>query len=141
MQIQCGLCEEQDVDIELCNKQKIKIVNNTYTNNLFYQSGRHGRTCHEITRPLLFLLYINDRPQCLKVSIPAIFADHTNITVIGNSSDEIKNCLNSELEHIHRWLQINKLTLNVDKTEYMIIGARQKLLHTAPDNVKLPGNW
>ena len=45
--------------------------------------------------PLLFLLYINDLPNCLVNSVPAMFA--------------------------------NKLTVNVDKSEYMLIGSRQRL--------------
>ena len=91
--------------------------------------------------PLLFLLYINDLPQCLNTSIPAMFADDTHISVSGENREEIENCLNMELENIHRWLQINKLTLNVDKTEYMMIGSRQKLASTATENsVKLEIN-
>ena len=63
-----------------------------------------------------------------------MFADDTPISVSGTNRVEIENRLNSELENIHRWLQINKSTLNVDKTEYMIIGSRQKLSNTATAN-------
>jgi hypothetical protein len=45
-------------------------------------------------------------------------------------SDDINNLqaiLNSDLNNSHQWIVANKLTLNVGKTEYMIIGTRQKL--------------
>jgi mannose/fructose/N-acetylgalactosamine-specific phosphotransferase system component IID len=35
--------------------------------------------------PLLFLIYINDLPNCLQHSTARIFADGTNITVSGKS--------------------------------------------------------
>jgi hydrogenase maturation factor HypF (carbamoyltransferase family) len=32
-----------------------------------------------------------------------------------------------DLENVHQWLLAKKLTLNKDKTEYMIIGSRQRI--------------
>ena len=32
-----------------------------------------------------------------------------------------------DLENTHQWLWANKLTLNTSKTEYMIVGSRQRL--------------
>jgi hypothetical protein len=44
------------------------------------------------------------------------------------------------LENIHHWLLSNKLTLNVEKTEYMIIGTRQRLNNLSQDiNVSIDG--
>jgi hypothetical protein len=37
------------------------------------------------------------------------------------------NKLNNDLENIHQWLLANKLTLNTSKTEYMIVGSRQRV--------------
>ena len=53
-----------------------------------------------------------------------MFADDTNITETGNSSEMIEIKLNSDLSKIHTWLVSNKLTLNVSKIEYMVIGSR-----------------
>ena len=33
----------------------------------------------------------------------------------------------TQINNVHRWLLANKLTLNVKKTEYMLIGSRQRL--------------
>ena len=82
--------------------------------------------------PILFLLYINDLPNSLKTSKPSMFADDTNLTCIGQNSNEIEIKLNEELENVHRWLTANKLTLNDEKTEFMLIGSRSRL--TSIDN-------
>jgi hypothetical protein len=45
------------------------------------------------------------------------------------------------LNNIHQWIVVaNKLTLNVDKTEYMIIGTRQKFKNFSSDmNINIGG--
>ena len=78
--------------------------------------------------PLLFLIYINDLPNCLTHSSASLFADDTNITAEGISIGEIEDKLCTDLENMHQWLLANKLTLNMDKTEYMVIGSKQKYL-------------
>ena len=77
--------------------------------------------------PLLFLVYINDLPRCLSHSTTSMFADDTNLTTNGGSSDEVITKLNVDLERVHQWLLANRVTLNKEKTEYMIIGSRQRL--------------
>ena len=80
-----------------------------------------------ILGPLLFLIYINDLPNCLQHSKPRMFADDTNITTTGTSLKEMVEFANIDLENIHGWLQANKLSLNVTKTEYMFIGSDNNL--------------
>ena len=71
-----------------------------------------------ILGPLFFLVYINDLPNCLKHTTPRMFADDTSLTTYGKSIEEIELGLNEDLEKIRLWLQANKLSLNVAKTEY-----------------------
>ena len=56
-----------------------------------------------------------------------MFADDTNLTTSGISADVIQSRLNEDLEKVHRWLRANKLTLNIEKSECMLIGSRQRL--------------
>ena len=65
----------------------------------------------------------------------SMFTDDTHIFVYDAIVDEVEDHLNSELERIHQWLLVNKLTLNKDKTEYVIIGsiATQRLLNIIND--------
>jgi hypothetical protein len=50
-----------------------------------------------------------------------------NLTASGSTSTELYNKLYNDLENIHQWLLASKLTLNTSKTEYMIVGSRQRL--------------
>ena len=56
-----------------------------------------------------------------------MFADDTSLTAYGKSIEGIELGLNEDSEKIRLWLQANKLSLNVAKTEYMLIGSRQRL--------------
>ena len=57
-----------------------------------------------------------------------MFAEDTNITVPGSTFGELEQATNSELNILYSWLKANKLTLNIAKTEFMVIGTRQKLV-------------
>ena len=80
-----------------------------------------------ILRPLLFLLYIKDLPECLKNTRPRLFADDTNLTASSHSIAVIEIAANSDLENLRHWLIANKDSLNVAKTEFMLIGSPQML--------------
>ena len=84
-----------------------------------------------ILGPLLFLLYINDLPNCLSDSQPRMYADDTRLIYADNDICSIEASLNQDLSNINRWLIANKLTLNMTKTEFMLIGSRQKLNNLA----------
>ena len=73
------------------------------------------------------ILSIMQSVHCLDNSCPAMYADDTNLTVRSSDTNNLEEALNSEICNIHQWLLSNKFTLNVDKTEYMIIGTRQRL--------------
>ena len=44
---------------------------------------------------------------------------------------------NLELLNLHCWLKANKLSLNVAKTEFMVIGSRQKLLVESHNDINI----
>ena len=77
--------------------------------------------------PLLFLIYVNDLPNCLSISKPRMYADDTHLNFASNCVDTINEVLNRDLAKVNEWLITNKLTLNASKTEFMLIGSRQRL--------------
>ena len=77
--------------------------------------------------PLLFLLYINDLPFALKKAKATMYADDTAVSYSSDTSDELDLVINEELSCIEKWLQGNRLSLNVVKTQAMIIGSKPKI--------------
>ena len=52
------------------------------------------------------------------------------VTLTSISLPELELVLNAELANLHEWLNVNKLSLNISKTEFMLIGSRQRLATT-----------
>ena len=77
--------------------------------------------------PLLFLVYINDLPSCVKNSLVSMYAGDTSIYYASESVSEINQAVNADLEALKGWLKGIKLSLNVAKTDAMIIGSNGKL--------------
>ena len=53
-----------------------------------------------IISPLLFLIYINDLPNCLNEGLPRMYADDTNISTKSNNISDFENLMNSELDNL-----------------------------------------
>ena len=82
--------------------------------------------------PLLFILYINDIVKVSEKLKLVLFADDTNVFCSGKNIDEMLKELQDEMERIKRWFNINKLSLNLNKTKIMLFGK-----HKSNINVKL----
>ena len=64
---------------------------------------------------LLFLIYINDLPNCLNVGSPRMYADDTNVTFSEAAIPVLESQINSDFKYIDRWLKANKLSLNISQ--------------------------
>ncbi|CAB3977575.1 Hypothetical predicted protein [Paramuricea clavata] len=80
-----------------------------------------------ILGPLLFLLYINDLPDCLKSTNPCMYADDTQIFSSSYDANELVVNLNSDLAHICNWLKENRLQMHPSKCKMMFIGSPYNL--------------
>ena len=49
-----------------------------------------------------------------------LFADDTNLSVAGSSLTAVKQLANDSINRLKYWLIVNKLSLNIDKTCYMV---------------------
>ena len=56
-----------------------------------------------------------------------MYADDTSLTLSAYDPTTLEEKLNKDLDEVQKWLKSNKLTLNVKKTKYMIIGNHYRL--------------
>ena len=108
----------------LTDRRQRCFVNGQFSNSSFITKGVPQDS---VIGPLLFLVYINDLPNCLNEGIPRMFADDTNISFSSNTLSDLKHLINFELQSLNSWLIANKLSLNIAKTKFMVIGSRQRL--------------
>ena len=76
--------------------------------------------------PLLFILYLNDICKVSDILEFILFADDTNIFCSGHDINTMTPIINNELVKLKNWFSINKLSLNVLKTNFMIFGNKAR---------------
>ena len=97
-----------------------------------------------ILGPLLFIIYMNDIQAATSNFKAILYADDTNLvsplcsfsssnSVNSNNLSEVTASINNELSCVQEWLLINKLSVNVNKTKFMIFHHPQrKIEHLVP---------
>lgn len=73
-----------------------------------------------IIGPLLFLIYINDLSKASNILDSILFADDTNLFYSHSDITTLFKTVNIELLKLTEWLNMNKLTINLTKTNYTI---------------------
>ena len=91
------------------------------------KSVRCGVPQGSILDPLLFLICINDLPVCLRHTTIRKYADDATLTGSGDSFEKVEKAINHDLKNVREWLLANKLSLNLVKTKYLLIGSRFNL--------------
>ena len=93
-----------------------------------------------ILGPLLFTIFINDFPSCLSNAFCNIFADDTMIGVSDKSITKIQQLLQNAVNEAIKWFGQNKLTLNINKCNVLIISNKNIVdsIDIFINGVKLP---
>jgi len=76
--------------------------------------------------PLLFLIYINDFINSSSIFDFHLFADDSNPFYSDKDLQHLEETINRELGEINTWLCANKLSLNIDKTHFVVFHPYQK---------------
>lgn len=77
--------------------------------------------------PLLFLIFINDLPNCTEL-FTLLFADDTTFQTKGHNLAALFDLANVELAKAATWFSANKLTLNVSKTKFILFRKKNMLV-------------
>ena len=86
---------------------------------------KYGVPHGTILGPLLFLIYINELSNVCSCTNPILFADDTNLFINGKYIFVLQDVLNKELANISEWLKVDKLSLNINKTQFMVFSRRK----------------
>ena len=78
-----------------------------------------------VLAPLLFILYINDLCKLSSIFKCIVFADDTSIVFSGTDLHSLLDTASKELTLVQAWFHANRLSLNLDKTKFMISSNRQ----------------
>ena len=70
--------------------------------------------------PLLFIIYTNDLPKKLTKTKCILFADDTTIYLSSKHLSTLYDNMNLDLAVLNDWFKANKLSLNANKTFYML---------------------
>lgn len=121
-----GVCHDWFKDYLTDRKHKVKIQKDdkiTYSN---FNSISTGVPQGSVLGPLLFLIYINDLNNSLEIMKSINFADDTNLICSNTDIDDLFIDVQYDIENVLDWFRSNKLSVNIDKTCYMVFRPRGK---------------
>ena len=74
--------------------------------------------------PLLFSIFTNDLPLILNNASIALYADDSTIYSSALTPRDLEKVLNEELVLIRKWVNINKMVLNIKKPKCILCSKR-----------------
>ena len=108
----------------LSNRYKAVFINGVLS---AHEQIKCGVPQGSILGPLLFLIYFNDLSSIIDFATTRMYADDTNLTFAACSIPELQEQISVDFQCLKNWLIANKLTLNIIKTDLMLVGSRQRI--------------
>ena len=103
-------------------KQFVEYNNHKSTVKLINSGMPQG----SILGPLGFIIYVNDLPNSVPDLSLILFADDTSAFTSHHDLSTLNIIMNNGLDKLNTWFRSNKLSLNLKKTNYMLLGTRNK---------------
>ena len=124
------------VQILLFDRKQFVSVNGHASNKV---SIKYGVPQGSVLGPLLYLIYINDLNQTIKFCKVHHFADDTYLVHFSKSVHKLNTYINIDIKNLTNWLNANKISLNLKRTELVIFKHKNKKLE-CPIKIKLTRN-
>ena len=77
--------------------------------------------------PILFIIYINDICKTSDLLKMIVFADDTNLFPSGHNLNILCEEISAELDKLDNWFNVNKLSLNINKTNFMVFSGIKEI--------------
>ena len=106
----------------LSNRHQFVYVNTVKSDSTLISTGVPQGS---VLGPVLFLIYINDLPKATNLKT-LLFADDTALFASEKNPALLKQIIATEINNIEKWLSINKLTLNLKKSCYVMFSKNKK---------------
>ena len=110
----------------LSNRKQYTLMNNHESS---LKGIKYGVPQGSVLGPLLFLIYVNDMYKSTVNDSIAMFADDTSLTVYDKDSRIVTKKAKEEFLKLKFWCECNKLTINFDKTFFLLFAAKNKRIH------------
>ena len=90
--------------------------------NSSYSTVTCGVPQGSILGPTLFIMYVNDLYNVSSYLKSILFADDTSFFFEGSDLLEMCTNVSTEMNKLYTWFKVNKLSLNLSKTNFMVFG-------------------
>ena len=101
----------------LQNRTQMVTTNGTLSSSI--NEVRLGVPQGSIIGVLLFLVYVNDLPNCTELPVHS-YADDSTFVASAKTSTELEEKINQQLPLITEWFHSNRLCINFKKSNYMV---------------------
>ena len=100
---------------------------------------RLGAPQGSILGPLLFVMFVNDLPTVIRMNSVNMYADNTTLYYGGANVNDSIQVLQEDAQSVLQWFDCNGLTVNLKKTNLMILGIRRREKEFRDSSMSLDG--
>lgn len=123
----------------LSDRKQYVDIDNTFSDSSV-KSNRFALPQGSNLGPLLFLIYINGIFTLQLNGVLLLFADDAVLIYFNTNIEALNKKIQEDLDTIAQWLASNKLTMNADKTKYMLFNVNPSIVINSNFNLTMCNN-